>query len=151
ARVDERDTGVTHTGDFDVRGGMGGLTGGCNMLVSGLVFGAETDWSWSDKHGGANNLPPFPAANNFVKGRWLTTVRARVGVPWDNWLFYGTAGAAVSDVLLQVSTLPGGDPVAESKLMTGWAIGAGVEVAVWRNLSLKAEYLYVTFGAENFT
>src|SRR5262245_21345123 len=39
ARVDERDTGPTRTGDFDVSGGQVGGTGGCNMLVSGLVFG----------------------------------------------------------------------------------------------------------------
>jgi outer membrane immunogenic protein len=33
----------------------------------------------------------------------------------------------------------------------GWTIGAGIEHAFTASLSLKAEYLYVDFGNEEFT
>ena len=35
-------------------------------------------------------------------------------------------------------------------MRAGWAVGGGVEWAVSRNWSFKAEYLYVDFGRESY-
>ena len=36
-----------------------------------------------------------------------------------------------------------------NKVRAGWTVGAGAEYAFTRNLSLKAEYLYVDLGSDN--
>jgi len=56
----------------------------------------ENDFSWTNKKGSGNLIPPFmPAANTFeTNEKWLDTQRVRLGVAWDRWLVYGTAGVA---------------------------------------------------------
>ena len=53
-------------------------------------------------------------------------------------MVYGTAGAAFGNVRANFSN----DPVS-SATEAGWTVGAGVEVALGRNWSAKAEYLFV--------
>jgi len=40
--------------------------------------------------------------------------------------------------------------VGDSKSRAGWAAGAGIEYAVWENLSLKLEYLHADFGTTEY-
>lgn len=99
--------------------------------------------------------------NNFTVGTaistdWLFTARARLGWTESNWLVYATGGLAMSRVTIRNSysddflsngfqlALEGAD---RSSLKTGWTVGAGLEVALTQNWSLKAEYLYVNLGS----
>jgi outer membrane immunogenic protein len=34
-------------------------------------------------------------------------------------------------------------------MATGWTAGGGLEYAIWQNISVKAEYLYVNLGKGN--
>ena len=51
---------------------------------------------------------------------------------------------ALGDINATLPLLPGG-----SISNAGWTVGAGVEVGVVNNVSLKAEYLYVDLGNFN--
>src|SRR5262249_49268273 len=59
---------------------------------------------------------------------------------------YFTGGLAVGDInaSLPLPVLPGG-----SISNAGWTVGAGLEVGLVSNVSLKAEYLYVDLGNFN--
>ena len=35
----------------------------------------------------------------------------------------------------------------QSRIATGYTVGGGLEYAVWRNVTLKAEYMYVNLGS----
>jgi outer membrane immunogenic protein len=69
-----------------------------------------------------------------------------VGFAFDRFLPYFTGGLAVGDInaSLPLPALPGG-----SITNAGWTVGAGLEVGVISNVSLKAEYLYVDLGNFN--
>jgi outer membrane immunogenic protein len=76
---------------------------------------------------------------------WLATVRARVGYTWDRSLLYVTGGGAfagVKDSFIEF----GEDTVAHNATKSGYAVGAGIETALWANWSVKAEYLYADVG-----
>jgi len=64
-------------------------------------------------------------------------------------LFYCTGGFAWADNRISV-TAPGFG-VSDSQVHTGWTAGAGVEYMFAPHWSLKGEYLYKSFGGENYT
>jgi outer membrane immunogenic protein len=90
---------------------------------------------------------------------WLGTVRGRAGyLIRDDILLYGTAGMAYGNL-----TASGASWLAitvdEQALAAlgqydstdiGWTAGAGLEYAVAKNWSLKAEWLYVGFGDKTY-
>jgi outer membrane immunogenic protein len=134
---------------FDLRGGLAGGTVGCNYQVGNWVFGIENDLSWTNKSGSAPDIPPFNVrATSQTSERWIDTLRARVGVTWDRLLVYGIGGGAFADTAVNIC-----GPVfcvGDSKSRAGWAAGAGIEYAVWENLSLKLEYLHADFGTTEY-
>jgi outer membrane immunogenic protein len=107
---------------------------------------------------------------------WYGTVRGRLGgLVTPSLLIYGTGGFAYGQVkediasVLKAPTLggstftfgtctgpvgpAGGAPCgagASSPGPTGWAAGGGAEYALFRNVSIKAEYLYVKLGGDSF-
>jgi opacity protein-like surface antigen len=95
--------------------------------------------------------------------RSFGTFRARLGaLPFQSLLLYGTAGLAIGQVSENL-TLTSGSTVARtsggygysctagnacfagsaSQTRVGWAAGAGAELALTTNLTLKGEALYV--------
>jgi outer membrane immunogenic protein len=88
-----------------------------------------------------------------VGGNWLATVRPRVGIVANQWLFYATGGLALTDTkaawtyqdtppaLLATGALTTG-----SGVRAGWTVGGGVEYALGQNWSVKGEYLYSAFN-----
>ena len=90
------------------------------------------------------------AFSTSVRHSFLGTVRGRVGVVFDNWLFYATAGLAITDLRLSDSFGSFGNTVIAaintSTTRAGWTAGGGFEYAFTYNLSAKVEYLYADFG-----
>lgn len=79
------------------------------------------------------------------KTDYLATVRGRLGYAWDRSMVYVTGGAAFANV--KDSLVDFGVPgAAHDDTLSGYAIGAGLETAIWSNWSLKAEYLYANLG-----
>jgi outer membrane immunogenic protein len=126
---------------FDVSGGFIGGTVGYNWQIGHVVLGAEGDIDWSGIDGTTTVLcPPGCTTRNY----WLATVRGRLGYAWDRFLPYVTGGLAVGDISAKIPGLPGG-----SITNAGWTIGAGVEVGIVSNVSIKAEYLFVDLADFN--
>jgi outer membrane immunogenic protein len=146
-----RDAGQAITGSFSTSGGLAGGTVGCNYQVGSWVFGLEEDLSWTNKKGSANDIQPFNVNTvSTTKEKWLDTFRGRVGYSWDRTLVYATGGLAVDGAAVNVALPNGSGSVDDSKTVTGWTVGAGLEYAFWNNWSLKAEYLYADFGSSQF-
>ncbi len=120
-------------------------------------------------------LAPVPFTTTLDEHiKWFGTVRARLGyLATDNLLAYVTGGFAYGRVERTgsyVNTGPGGFLVSgglggfginctafatcfsgsSSKIVGGWTVGGGLEYAVWKNVNLKAEYLYVSLDSQSF-
>ena len=133
-----RDTAGVTTGGFDTDGFVGGGTLGYNFQSGQIVWGLETDISYSDITGvGFSGGAAYTSSID-----WLWTVRARLGVDMNGWMPYITGGLAVADV--EATSLSG--LFGKSDTKAGWTIGGGLEVKLDRNWSFKAEYLYVDLG-----
>ena len=142
-------SGLPITNDFDLSGGLLGGTVGCNYQVGSWVFGVENDLSWTNKTGTGRDIPPFNvAATNELKEKWIDTLRGRAGFAWDRAFLYATGGVAFAGTSLTVCG-PGAC-ANDSQTRTGWTLGAGLEYAVWENVSLKLEYLHVDFGTDRY-
>jgi outer membrane immunogenic protein len=126
---------------FDVSGGLIGGTVGYNWQFGQAVLGAEGDIDWSNIKGTTTVLCPGGCE---TRNKWLATARGRLGLAFDRFLPYVTGGLAFGDINATVPILPGG-----SISNAGWTVGAGLEVGLVSNVSLKAEYLYVDLGNFN--
>jgi outer membrane immunogenic protein len=116
---------------------LGGLQAGYNWQNGAWVFGLEGDVQVS---GADDTFAPWKFSNP-----WFGTARGRVGYAFNNVLVYGTGGLAFGEVSGQNFFLT------ENHGTIGWTAGAGVEMALNRNWSAKAEYLYVDLSDKNFT
>ena len=126
---------------FPVSGGMVGATLGYNWQFQQLVAGIEGDIDWTGTKGSTNTLCPLGCE---TRNHWLATARGRVGYAFDRFLPFLTAGFAVGDIAATTPGWPGG-----SITTAGWTVGAGLEVGIASNVSLKAEYLFVDLGSFN--
>jgi outer membrane immunogenic protein len=131
----------------NLSGGLAGGTLGCNYQSGSLVWGLEGDFSWTNKDGSSPSLLT-PAFINSTKEKWFATERARVGFAANNWLLYVTGGAAEASV--HVIDTNGVLFDAQTKTLSGWTVGGGVEAALGNNWSAKLEFLHADFGRKTF-
>ncbi len=141
-------SGTTSTGNFNVNGGLAGVTAGVSGQWGAFVLGVEGDVDWQGLHGTSNssfctslftNVGALPAGLSCkTASSWVATIRARFGYAWDRVLLYGTAGGAGANVETSLNGLPN-----QNNADFGWTAGAGVEVALTDNWTFKAEYLFV--------
>ena len=159
------------TGSITASAFTGGGQVGYNKQYDRLVLGGELDLdsfniNGSRQVGGVfpfgNGRVPFPPGRAFtissaVSTNWLFTARGRAGWAFDNLLVYVTAGLAVTDLHLNNSYLdnvvlgPGRGTWNASAARLGGTIGGGLEWALSRSWSVKAEYLYLYFGSISAT
>jgi outer membrane immunogenic protein len=107
---------------------VGAQVGYNYQMVSGMVFGAETDISLT----GVDNA----AFNN----DYIGTVRGRIGYAFDRILLYATAGFAYA----------GGEVGTVDRTHYGYALGLGMEGMVTPNVSVRLEYLYTDFSSRSY-
>jgi outer membrane immunogenic protein len=132
-------------------GGFAGGTVGYNYQINNFVLGIEGDADWanigSSVVGGALCGPLFTCSAN---DSFLGSIRGRAGIAANNWLFYATGGAAFSQFKYRTFfTATGADFAAPFNTSpVGWVAGAGVEYGLTPNWSIKGEYSYYGFGAQ---
>ena len=144
-------------------GWLGGALAGAQYQSGHWVFGIEADVAWIDGDGDGFFVTQKYIDNDGKNGTsWsenvsidkLGTVRGRLGYAVNNVLFYGTGGWAWADVDMTHAVADGANaPHAISNVsrnLTGYAAGAGLEVMLASNLSLRGEYLYINLGRESF-
>jgi len=152
--------GLTVTDPFNLNGGLFGGTIGCNYQVGKWVFGVEGDISWTNKHGIANEIPPFDTTATIeVKEHWIGTARGRLGYKFgaqDQFLLYVTGGGAFARVE-GITCLPTVFCASVQNTMSGFTVGGGGEWAIFPGMpvphgwwSVKVEYLYVDLGSKDF-
>lgn len=134
--------GVITSGTINNNGGLIGATVGYNYQLSNrIVLGAEADYAWASLKDTSPVGCAAPGCTTNIRS--IGTARARLGYAFDRILPYITAGAAFGDVKASAGLAPA---FTSSSFRAGWTIGAGVEAAVWQNVSVKAEYLYYDLG-----
>ena len=143
---DAATNGLDITNTFNMSGGIVGIEFGCNVQRGNWVWGTESDFSWTSKRGGANNIAPFVTTSiSSTREHWLSTSRLRFGVlPNERTLVYATGGLATARVeaIVDISATRGG-VFSETRTRWGWTAGVGVETMLGNGWSAKADYLYV--------
>jgi outer membrane immunogenic protein len=141
--------GSENTNDtLGIKGGFGGGTVGYNWQFNTIVAGLEADGAFADINSSATAVVGGIPISATAKLDALATVRGRIGVAFDQILFYGTGGFALADA--KISASAGLVGVSDTKTLTGWTAGAGVEWMFLPHWSLKAEYLYRSFSGTTF-
>jgi outer membrane immunogenic protein len=144
------------------KGVIGGGQVGINwMLNPSWVAGLVADFQGSGMRDATTNTitpAPFPTSNQYNSEHidWFGTVRAKIGLAQNNWLFYATGGLAYGGVSTSGSfvTPPGLllDLIGSSDtIKAGWAAGAGLNYALTSNWIVGVEYLYVDLGHVSYT
>jgi outer membrane immunogenic protein len=127
----------TDIGDVEGNGIDGGVYAGYDYQWGNFVLGAEGDLIFSGVDGDELGV----AFDQGLNG----SLRARAGIALDQFLLYGTGGAALTQ--LEVSA-PG---ASDDDTLWGWTLGAGAEAQVWNNVTARVEYRYTDYQDETFT
>jgi outer membrane immunogenic protein len=133
----------------------GGQIGG-NYQFNWLVVGVEADFDWLANNSNSSNAVPTPIGALQVSGndRWITTVAARVGVAYNNLLFYGKGGGGwvgVNNFALTNVTTGNSLNFSNSNSNSGWLVGGGIEWAFAPNWTARVEYDFLGLNNQNFT
>lgn len=144
--------------DTDASGFIGGGQAGFNWQLGGIVVGLEGDIGWSDIGKSVAASTSFGTTRVDTDARigldWFGSLRLRGGYASDNAMLYVTGGLAVGGVSSSYSATftELGNSVAGSEDNTawGWTLGAGAEVRIFRNVSVKAELLYFDLGKSHY-
>jgi outer membrane immunogenic protein len=160
---------LVHSDRLKPKGVNGGVQLGYNAQVSpNWVIGLEADWQGSAAKASQSYSDPYffgiglgTATTNFdAKIDWFGTARGRVGYAWNGVLLYATGGLAYGEVKLAGTESDAGISIGgpfgaassfgASKVRAGWTAGGGIEGALSRNWTWKAEYLYLDLGSLSF-
>jgi outer membrane immunogenic protein len=157
-------------GDNRLVSWLAGAQAGYNkQFDNNAVLGIEADISGTDLRfsNSITNLTPVIGAGpkditttGSQRLDWLGTVRGRVGYAGvENLLVYGTGGLAyggTSAAFGVASTIgfgrigiPFNLVAQDSSTKVGWTVGGGAEVNLWKDWSVKGEYLYYDLGRTN--
>jgi len=173
------------TQPFHNRGWEGGVQIGFNYQYQWAVFGVEADLQAFRPKGSQNVTGTYPLSpltvpcsngaaasfgggcqfgfNQSSDGRWMTSVRGKVGAVWGNWLFYGTMGVAWARMSFTSNFADATGPatfnpacvapcggLANTNLVSAFTVtqtkagpigGFGVSYMLTRNLIFSVEYL----------
>jgi outer membrane immunogenic protein len=143
---------------------FGGHIGYNWQFATNWLIGVEADFSYFRLRGSSSGTFPFPStlaggvlgpptltfsAATSISTDWLFTARPRLGVILgDSLLAYATGGLAVTNekVTQSATALMGTLNSTIDETRIGWVVGGGLEYAVSRNWSIRAEYLHLDFG-----
>ncbi|WP_082540788.1 outer membrane protein [Pseudolabrys sp. Root1462] len=134
-------TGTFGADSVTAKGWLAGATVGYNYQMGRFVLGVEGDFDWAN----VKYDTPLFAGTLTLKNDYFITAAARLGYAFDRTLLYGKVGAAWTRDKYDGNDGAGGTVTATSN-RTGWMLGAGVEYAIWQNVSAKLEYDYLQFN-----
>jgi outer membrane immunogenic protein len=156
--------GAVVLGRADGSSFMGGGQIGCQVQAGNWVFGIEGDADWQrlrmSRTLTGTTLPfPFIAGDFFdLRSDWQAAAKGRLGYAWDRWMIYATGGAAFTNVNVGanfIATTAAGVTfpatiVSDSKTLTGWTIGGGMEYAITNNWIAGIEGRYTNYGTQTY-
>ena len=136
-------------GNIKPDGFLGGVYAGYNFdLGNSFVLGVDGDITYNglkERRFYTEDDDEFSMESRL---RWSGAIRARAGVAVDRFMPYVAGGVAFG----QVKNSGWGDNghFSDSKTMTGWTIGGGVDYAATDNVILRFEYRYTDYGKKDF-
>ena len=140
------DPSVGYSQKFDDVGFIGGLHAGYNeQFNGGFVIGLEGDIDYTS----LSQTKDLVGGTDKFESDWQGSIRARAGYAFDNILPYVTGGVAFADEKFSSTGALGS--VSQSKTVTGWTAGGGVEYAIDPNWIVRGEVRYTDFGKQNFS
>jgi high affinity Mn2+ porin len=130
-----------------------GLQFGYNYLLpSRLLLGIEGDISFPNYlDDGIVASRSSPSSVVTEKLDFVSTVRGRAGYAFNHWLFYATGGLAWSQARFLEESNSTGNEDKVLRRRTGWALGAGAELAIAPGWTARLEYLYDHLGKTSGT
>lgn len=147
---DQVNVGGLTTNSSELKGGFGGGTVGYNWQTPGsqFVWGLEVDAAWSDIKYRETGFIGFLPVTLEDRIESFGSVTGRLGVTAGAALFYAKGGYAWADNKFSASAL--GTTFSESKVLSGWTVGGGLEYMFAPKWSAKAEYMYADYGSERY-
>src|SRR5215831_19218662 len=132
-------------------GFLGGGQAGYNYQFGQWVLGAEWQMSATsikDTASASFIFPGFAVGTATAEARldWISTLAARFGWAFDQWLVYGKVGGAWAHTTIDVSATmnsiigSAGVSVSTDRTFSGFMLGVGTEYALWNNWTAKVEY-----------
>jgi outer membrane immunogenic protein len=140
-------SGTGSSGNFNINGGLVGVTAGVSGQFGSFVLSVEGDFDWQGIQGTSNSAFCTSIITSGAIGaglscktasNWVGTLRARFGYAWGRVLLYGTAGGAGANVETSLNGLP-----VQNNAEFGWTAGGGLEWAFADNWTAKVEYLFI--------
>ncbi|HEU5275367.1 MAG TPA: carbohydrate porin [Xanthobacteraceae bacterium] len=132
-----------------------GLTAGVQfgynwVLPSRLLLGLETDLTFPSFLESNAIVAALATAHSDVTEQldYAGTVRGRLGYVADSWMIYVTGGYAFAGTRI-LNQLPTGDEEKTLNVRSGWALGAGVGLALSPHWSTRLEYIYHQYDGAN--
>ncbi len=139
---------------YSESGFNGGGQFGYNFQWHWLVTGPEFDVGYMNLHGHGREVGTTDSFGE-TDSDFYTTLRGRVGVALDCWLFYATGGGiGVNYTTRFHDTGADNGNVLDARTNDfdwGWTVGGGVERMINRHWSIKAEYLYYKLDDQHFS
>ena len=129
--------GLGSAGQANTSGVVGGGHIGYNFQAQGLVGGAEFDFLTSRIKSGT------AAAMSFNQN-FLSSARVKAGYVFGDLLAYASIGRGYATTSYR--DLSG----SANKTLKGTVLGAGLEYALTRNLSVRAEYMRYGFDGQTY-
>jgi len=134
---------------------LAGLFNNYQIFGGGIVAGVEGEFQGLSNNNTFNFINPNTGDAISLKAEqnWLASVNGRLGISYDRALFYAIGGAAwtegkVTATVYSPANLFVGQ-LSNSKTISGWDVGGGVEYAFTPNWLGRVEYRYYQF--DNFT
>lgn len=127
---------------YQASGLHGSVLAGVNLQLGPVVVGAEGDLTLLQ----ISNRVQQVAGSITSKVDWSASLRARLGIPLAQFLVYGTAGVAFTNVSLTAQSFG-----RDSEILKGWVLGGGLETAIFGGWRLRGEYLYSKADSNRFT
>jgi outer membrane immunogenic protein len=133
-------------GHYNLNGALGGGLIGYNFAFDQFIIGAEGDIAGSGLAGYASNcgLPLAHVCGGDIYA--MSDIRARVGLPFGQFMPFIAGGLAVGDIHAYDSLFG----VSGTHWEAGWTIGGGIDYKIMTQLSLRLEYLYQDFARQTF-
>lgn len=135
-------------------GFLGGLYAGYNFDAgNNVILGVDADVTYNNLKDGSSEDFNILVVGSDTKLRWSGAVRARAGYAIDRFLPYIAGGVAFGSVKNLNYFDAGADyfSASQTKTLTGWTAGAGVDYAATDNLIVRLEYRYTDYGSKDFS
>jgi outer membrane immunogenic protein len=133
----------------------GGVYGGYNWQINSMVVGIDAQWSWY----GDSSVASFPRGTEGTNSNFFLrtklhdagSVKARVGLAFQDTLVYVAAGPAWANSTFDVGYRVGGlaTVTSESTYRSGIAVATGVEHMFGPNWVGRGQIQYSDFGAQH--